>query len=106
VATRLELIGNDNHGVLLAARLGPHHIRLRGLQPPCAETAKVRPWQTAAQARSLQSAKRAIIAVAHAILIVIYRMLDLQRAGRTTSRWVDRAAIITLSVRRIEKLGS
>ena len=56
-----------------------------------------------------RGAKRAIIAVAHAMLIVIYHMLKdgtvYSELGGDYFERVDREAILRRSVRRIEKLG-
>lgn len=104
---------NESAGKRRSSSIGHGNQSLRGALVEAAQSAvRVQKSYFAALYRRLKArrgAKRAIIAVAHAMLIVIYHMLKdgtvYQDMGSGYFDRLDREAIAARSVRRLQKLG-
>jgi transposase len=104
---------NESGGKRRSCSIGRGNQSLRGALVEAAQAAvRVKDSYFSAlyhRIAARRGAKRAIIAVAHAILIVIYNMLKdgthYNEMGADYFERVDREAILRRSVRRIEKLG-
>lgn len=104
---------NESGGKRLSGRTRKGNVWLRTVMVEAAwGAARTRNSYFAAQYRRLaakRGAKRAIIAVAHALLIVVYHLLrdgtEYQDLGPTYFDERDREATVRRTVRRLERLG-